>query len=128
MRPLPPRSNRLNGVDYNFNPLKPKSKGAWSCDPYFETQKLSLERAVPGIASGVIADNLPPRFDIKGNLVTMEEDTSYPPDQPKYRNVFIDISTTFTMFVAIYFPSCTGKDIASIRFSIFYFLNRVFFI
>lgn len=61
-----------------------------------------------GIASGVIQDNLPPRFNFKGNLVTMEEDSTYPPDQPKYRNVFVDITTTFTMFVAIYFPSCTG--------------------
>lgn len=77
-------------------------------DPYFETYPLKLERAVPGIASGVIKDNLPPRFDYKGNLVTMDDDTSYPPDQPKHRNVFVDITTTFTMFVAIYFPSCTG--------------------
>jgi len=103
-----PRSNRISGVNYNFNPLKPKSKGSWSCDPYFENFELKLQRAVPGIASGVIQENLPPRFDYKGNLVTMDEDTSYPPDQPKYRNVFVDITTTFTMFVAIYFPSCTG--------------------
>ena len=106
--PVPRGSSKISGVNYNFNPLKPKSKGEWSCDPYFETYPLRLERAVPGIASGVIHENLPPRFNYKGHLVTMDEDSAYSPDQPKYRNVLVDISTTFTFFVAIYFPSCTG--------------------
>jgi len=108
-RNLPSQSrNKLAGVNYNYNPLNPKSKGAWACDPYFETHDLTLQRSVPGIASGVIKDNLPLRFNTKGNIVTLDEDSSYPPDAPKYRNIFVDITTTFTNFVAVYFPSCTG--------------------
>ena len=94
----PRGSAKISGVNYNFNPLKPKSKGEWSCDPYFETYPLRLERAVPGIASGVIHQNLPPRFNYKGNLVTMDDDSTYSPELPKYRNVLVDITTTFVSF------------------------------
>ena len=92
----------------NFNPMRPASAGQWKCDRYFETNERHLEQAVPGIASGIIKQNLPTRFNARGNLVTLNADSSYDPSQPKYANIFVDISTSFTFFVAVYFPSCTG--------------------
>lgn len=92
----------------NFNPLRPEAVGRWTCDPYFEQNELHLERAVPGISSGIIKQNLPIRFKGKGELITLSEDSSYDPNAPKYGNIFVDITTSFTFFVAVYFPSCTG--------------------
>jgi hypothetical protein len=93
---------------YNFNPLRPGSSGQWNCDPYFVAKEIRYERAVPGIASGIIKQNLPTRFAAKNELVSLDEDITYDSSKPKYSNVFIDITTSFTFFVAVYFPSCTG--------------------
>uniref|UniRef100_T1KKM7 SLC12A transporter C-terminal domain-containing protein n=2 Tax=Tetranychus urticae TaxID=32264 RepID=T1KKM7_TETUR len=80
----------------------------WDCDPYFKNHEVKLARSVPGIASGVIKENLALRFREKGDVVTMDPDARYPPELPPYSNIFVDLTTSFTFFVAVYFPSCTG--------------------
>jgi len=46
----------------------------WDCDSYFNNHQTRLVRAVPGIASGVIKDNIQIRFSPKGSLITADED------------------------------------------------------
>lgn len=46
-------------------------------------------------------------FREKGKIISYG-DGDYDPNAPKYANIMVDITTSFTMFVAIYFPSCTG--------------------
>lgn len=46
----------------------------WDCDPYFKNHQVRQMKSVPGIASGVIMENLAVRFREKGNIVTLDED------------------------------------------------------
>ncbi|RWS05065.1 solute carrier family 12 member 4-like protein, partial [Dinothrombium tinctorium] len=80
----------------------------WECDRYYRDNNATLERAVPGIKSGIFSQNIKPRFYEKDDIITLEDDPTYDKSLKKYRYIFIDISTSFTFFVAIYFPSCTG--------------------
>ncbi|RWS22543.1 solute carrier family 12 member 4-like protein, partial [Leptotrombidium deliense] len=99
----------------------------WECDEYYKNHEPKMERAVPGIYSGILSQNIKPRFYEKDDIITLDEDrklfscvclaclqslilltATYDKSSPKYTNLFIDISTSFTFFVAIYFPSCTG--------------------
>ncbi|XP_041659172.1 solute carrier family 12 member 7-like isoform X1 [Cheilinus undulatus] len=83
-----------------------------TCDPFFDTNNLTEIRAIPGLRSGVIKDNLwgdyaQAKTPIeKKSLVSVVD-----PDTPIDRNkpfVFNDIATYFTLLVGIYFPSVTG--------------------
>lgn len=101
-------SGQLTGTGYrdslgssaNYQPK-------YECDPYFLLNEAMVMRAVPGIASGVISENIEPRFREKGDLVSYG-DGLYDAGSSKYANIMVDITTSFTFFVAIYFPSCTG--------------------
>ncbi|CAG2122663.1 unnamed protein product, partial [Medioppia subpectinata] len=82
------------------------------CDPYFDANEVKHELAIPGLASGVFWDNLVPKFREKDALVSRETPSPSVGDQKdflsKLNYIFVDISTSFTVLVAIYFPSCTG--------------------
>ena len=82
-------------------------KPQYECDQYFLDNEPKIMKAIPGLASGVLAENIYPRFGVKGDLIAYNEST-YDSSKPKYANILIDITTSFTFFVAIYFPSCTG--------------------
>ena len=87
---------------------KRKSKyEGFTCDSYFLEHEPIVMRAIPGIQSGALAENTKVRFGRKGDVISYGDPT-YDASKPKYANILIDITTSFTMFVAIYFPSCTG--------------------
>lgn len=48
-----------------------------------------------------------PRFREKRNLVSYDDGINTTPSKD-YNNVFVDITTSFTILISIYFPSCTG--------------------
>jgi potassium/chloride transporter 4/5/6 len=83
------------------------------CDPFFEAHLHDIrhELAIPGLASGVFWDNLMPKFREKDALVATEVSPSMSA-QKDYLSalnyIFVDITSSFTVLVAIYFPSCTG--------------------
>ncbi|XP_075936073.1 solute carrier family 12 member 7-like isoform X1 [Anarhichas minor] len=84
--------------------------GNATCDDYFALNNLTELRAIPGLLSGVIKDNL---WGDYGPADTHIEKKSQPSVQAKDsgRNlpyVFNDIATYFTLLVGIYFPSVTG--------------------
>lgn len=92
---------------HRFCLLKDNSSANYVCDDYYEAHEPSIRKAVPGIASGVLQENIEPRFRTKGDLIDYG-DGKYDANKPRYANILVDITTSFTMFVAIYFPSCTG--------------------
>jgi potassium/chloride transporter 4/5/6 len=86
--------------------------GFKECDPFFDkhSNEIQLEKAIPGLSSGVFWDNLDPKFREKDDLVSNDsgkysESKSF---LSQFNYIFVDITTSFTVLVAIYFPSCTG--------------------
>ncbi|XP_072917689.1 solute carrier family 12 member 5-like isoform X2 [Hemitrygon akajei] len=83
-----------------------------TCDEYFEKNNLTELQGIPGVASGLITENLWANYLTKGVIVEhsqLSSVTASPQkvdlDQPY---VFTDITSYFTLLVGIYFPSVTG--------------------
>ncbi|XP_053738826.1 solute carrier family 12 member 7-like isoform X1 [Synchiropus splendidus] len=83
-----------------------------TCDEYFQQNNLTEIRAIPGLLSGVIKDNLWGDYGPAGSFIEKQNQLSVPvPVTDKDKNkpyVFNDITTYFTLLVGIYFPSVTG--------------------
>lgn len=87
-----------------------------SCDDYFTQNNVSEIQGIPGVASGVLLENLWSMYADKGAFVEKQGVPSVPvvvADDSRSRSsglpyVLSDITTYFTMLVGIYFPSVTG--------------------
>ncbi|KAJ4949607.1 hypothetical protein JOQ06_021117 [Pogonophryne albipinna] len=82
-----------------------------TCDEYFLSNNFSQIEGIPGLASGVISDNLWSTYLSKGAVVEKASLSSShvpPPASIQQPYVFADITTSFTMLVGIFFPSVTG--------------------
>lgn len=89
------------------------------CDEYFERHNTSIVKGIKGLASGVFFDNVFNSFAEQDQILAKtfkDEDvipstTTYPNGttvRNDYNQVIIDITTTFTILVGIFFPSVTG--------------------
>lgn len=82
-----------------------------SCDDYFNSNNFTELDGIPGLASGIISENLWSSYLSKGDVIEKPSVQSSPQshsasiDQPY---VFADITTSFTLLVGIFFPSVTG--------------------
>ncbi|XP_062916123.1 solute carrier family 12 member 6-like isoform X2 [Mobula hypostoma] len=82
-----------------------------SCDPYFMHNNVTPIQAIPGLASGIIVENLWSQHEEKGRIV---EKASLPSvdvhgsTSNHMPYIFTDITTSFTILVGIFFPSVTG--------------------
>ncbi|XP_047410782.1 solute carrier family 12 member 7 [Sciurus carolinensis] len=87
------------------------SPGA-SCDEYFVQNNVTEIQGIPGVASGVLLDNLWSTYSDKGAFVEKEGVPSVPVSEESRAGglpyVLTDIMTHFTMLLGIYFPSVTG--------------------
>ncbi|XP_038652745.1 solute carrier family 12 member 7-like isoform X4 [Scyliorhinus canicula] len=83
-----------------------------TCNEYFNLNNVTVIQGIPGIASGVIVDNIWSTYGSQGEMLEKEGIPSVPAsgDAPDtgLPYVFSDIATYFTMLVGIYFPSVTG--------------------
>ncbi|XP_063154800.1 solute carrier family 12 member 7 isoform X2 [Candoia aspera] len=83
-----------------------------TCDEYFWLNNVTEIQGIPGIASGVLLDNLWSIYSDKGTIVEKQDLPSVPVlDEAKDEQVYYiytDIMTYFTVLVGIYFPSVTG--------------------
>ncbi|CAK6982188.1 solute carrier family 12 member 7-like [Scomber scombrus] len=83
-----------------------------TCDEYFALNNLTEIKAIPGLLSGVIKDNLWGDYGPAGMVIEKENQPSVPAQDNdndiKMPYVFNDITTFFTLLVGIYFPSVTG--------------------
>jgi solute carrier family 12 (potassium/chloride transporter), member 4/6 len=81
-----------------------------SCDPFYTSNldQIQIQKAIPGLSSGVFWDNLHPKFRNKDELVSSDSGHYDRNMFGSFGYIFIDITTSFTILVSIYFPSCTG--------------------
>ncbi|XP_029971159.1 solute carrier family 12 member 7-like isoform X1 [Salarias fasciatus] len=83
-----------------------------TCDEYFNLNNLTEIRAIPGLLSGVIKDNLWGDYGPAGMVIEKKSQPSVSPEEPAQETddiyVLNDIATYFTLLVGIYFPSVTG--------------------
>ncbi|OWK02167.1 hypothetical protein Celaphus_00018139 [Cervus elaphus hippelaphus] len=88
------------------------SADSTSCDQYFLHNNVTEIQGIPGVASGVLLDNLWSAYADKGAFVEKKGVPSVAvPEEARARGlpyVLTDIMTYFTMLVGIYFPSVTG--------------------
>ncbi|XP_008436670.1 solute carrier family 12 member 7 isoform X4 [Poecilia reticulata] len=82
------------------------------CNEYFVNNNLTLIQGIPGLASGVISDNMWSAYGPLGMLVENKRLPSVGDIDPA-KDIYLpyvvnDISTFFTLLVGIYFPSVTG--------------------
>ncbi|XP_073462357.1 solute carrier family 12 member 5 isoform X2 [Aquarana catesbeiana] len=82
-----------------------------TCDLYFSQNNVTEVQGIPGVASGLIRENvwssyLPKDLIVeKSGMHSVPSGDSIDLDQPY---VFSDMTTYFTLLVGIYFPSVTG--------------------
>ncbi|XP_010741922.1 solute carrier family 12 member 7 isoform X3 [Larimichthys crocea] len=85
-----------------------------TCDDYFILNNLTEMKAIPGLLSGVIKDNLWGDYGPVGTFIEKKSQPSVQVQEtPTTTNtnehyVINDITTYFTLLVGIYFPSVTG--------------------
>uniref|UniRef100_A0AAQ4RI87 Solute carrier family 12 member 6 n=1 Tax=Gasterosteus aculeatus aculeatus TaxID=481459 RepID=A0AAQ4RI87_GASAC len=82
-----------------------------SCDEYFLSNNFSRINAIPGLASGIISENLWSSYLSRGDVVEKRSLSSSRDAQPasiEQPYVFADVTTSFTLLVGIFFPSVTG--------------------
>ncbi|GFY59242.1 solute carrier family 12 member 6 [Trichonephila inaurata madagascariensis] len=82
----------------------------YQCDPYFDSHEAELRQAIPGLSSGIFWENIVVRFRDKGDIIDLSDDPEQyqPRGRNTYNQILVDIATSFTLLVGIFFPSCTG--------------------
>uniref|UniRef100_A0A8C2X1B6 Solute carrier family 12 member 5b n=1 Tax=Cyclopterus lumpus TaxID=8103 RepID=A0A8C2X1B6_CYCLU len=83
-----------------------------TCDEYFADNDVTEIQGIPGVTSGILAENLFGNYLEKGMFlekrgVASEVNADAPPTNSN-RYVLSDITSFFTLLVGIYFPSVTG--------------------
>ncbi|XP_049922382.1 solute carrier family 12 member 6-like [Epinephelus moara] len=82
-----------------------------TCDDYFNSNNFTEIEGIPGMASGIISENLWSLYPSKGDVVEKSSLSSSHDAHPATTQrpyVFADITTSFTLLVGIFFPSVTG--------------------
>ncbi|CAG11794.1 unnamed protein product, partial [Tetraodon nigroviridis] len=83
-----------------------------TCDKYFIENNVTEIQGIPGVTSGILAENLFGTYYEKGDLIAKKDVPSVEEqDDPltsANRYVLADITSFFTLLVGIYFPSVTG--------------------
>ncbi|XP_036418847.1 solute carrier family 12 member 7-like isoform X2 [Colossoma macropomum] len=83
-----------------------------TCDQYFTLNNVTEIKAIPGLLSGVISENLWGDYGPSERLIEKNQSSEATlenfEDIKKKPYVFSDIVTFFTLMVGIYFPSVTG--------------------
>ncbi|XP_066247243.1 solute carrier family 12 member 6 isoform X1 [Euwallacea similis] len=80
------------------------------CFDYWQKNNLTVERGIKGLSSGVFFDNIHNSFLTEGQFIAKG---NHPVDADNvggnaYSQVMVDITTTFTILIGIFFPSVTG--------------------
>ncbi|XP_067250071.1 solute carrier family 12 member 5b isoform X1 [Chanodichthys erythropterus] len=83
-----------------------------TCDDYFINNNVSQIQGIPGVTSGILAENLFSMFAEKNSFIEKRGISAVlDPEAPltnTNRYVLADITSFFTLLVGIYFPSVTG--------------------
>ncbi|XP_063225978.1 solute carrier family 12 member 4 isoform X2 [Bacillus rossius redtenbacheri] len=81
-----------------------------TCEPYFEANNVTIVRGIKGLSSGVFLENIYDSFFEEGQFIAKSKDPDEmePMDRPTYNQILVDLTTTFTILIGIFFPSVTG--------------------
>uniref|UniRef100_A0A8C1MMH1 Solute carrier family 12 member 5b n=1 Tax=Cyprinus carpio TaxID=7962 RepID=A0A8C1MMH1_CYPCA len=83
-----------------------------TCDEYFTSNNVSQIQGIPGITSGILAENLFSTFMEKNSILEKRGVPAVLDPEATVTNtnryVMADITSFFTLLVGIYFPSVTG--------------------
>lgn len=83
-----------------------------TCDPYFAANQLTVEQGIPGLGDEIIKNNSINSYMTQGEPIMSSAltDTPVAPYDETGRETWIlaDITTSFTVLLAIFFPSVTG--------------------
>uniref|UniRef100_A0A8C4Z0S6 Solute carrier family 12 member 6 n=1 Tax=Gadus morhua TaxID=8049 RepID=A0A8C4Z0S6_GADMO len=82
-----------------------------TCDDFFTHSKFTTIQGIPGLASGIITENLWSTYLTRGDVLEKPSLPSTHVSAPATNQrpyVFADITTSFTLLVGIFFPSVTG--------------------
>ncbi|XP_077976194.1 solute carrier family 12 member 4-like isoform X2 [Styela clava] len=101
----------VNGTEVNSTDVSPTTP-IITCDSYYAQNQLRTIQGIPGLAGGVITENSVNHYMDNGDILTSSSLDEVPvaPYEPKGTETWIvaDITTTFTILLAIFFPSVTG--------------------
>ncbi|XP_043515208.1 solute carrier family 12 member 4 isoform X2 [Frieseomelitta varia] len=80
------------------------------CDPYYLENNVTIKNGIRGLASGVFLENIWDSFQEEGQLIAFGSD---PKDvdlmaPSSFNQIQVDLTTTFTILIGIFFPSVTG--------------------
>lgn len=88
------------------------------CDTYFEENHVGMTQGIKGLMSNAFYENLFNKYRDNGDAMSnssLETEYSMGGGQ-KYGYILVDIYTSFTILVGIFFPSCTGERICDSTF------------
>ncbi|XP_014228975.1 solute carrier family 12 member 4 isoform X3 [Trichogramma pretiosum] len=80
------------------------------CNPYYLTHNVTVRNGIRGLASGVFVENLLGSFQEEGMYIasgSKPEDIDHMGGSP-FNQIQVDLTTTFTILIGIFFPSVTG--------------------
>ncbi|CAH1121202.1 unnamed protein product [Ceutorhynchus assimilis] len=104
----------LDSVEYctknNTLPLYKQFCPNNTCDSYWSSHDLTLDKGIKGLASGVFFENIHHSFLEQGQFLAkgnLPEDVENLASQ-NYAQIVNDITTSFTILIGIFFPSVTG--------------------
>ncbi|RUS75820.1 hypothetical protein EGW08_016412, partial [Elysia chlorotica] len=97
----------VSGKLYQAYCSKSNDSSGWNCDEYFATHEAKLLPAVPGFRLSRISDAWNNYYSEEGTIPGTEDEAD------KVRDIYNDITTSFILLIAIYFPSITGVESGS---------------
>uniref|UniRef100_A0A8D8RU17 Solute carrier family 12 member 6 n=1 Tax=Cacopsylla melanoneura TaxID=428564 RepID=A0A8D8RU17_9HEMI len=80
------------------------------CDAYYFSHNTSIVQGIKGLKSGVFFENIWNSFMYTGQYIAKTKDPVEvdPLNKPTYNQIMVDMTTSFTLLIGIFFPSVTG--------------------
>ncbi|XP_076449230.1 solute carrier family 12 member 4-like [Babylonia areolata] len=95
--------NRTGPIYHHYCSLINTTTMEYKCDEYFDTHETALLKGIPGLGSGIFVNNTVNRYSEANSVVGTDEKGNSDRGE-----IIADITTSFMVLLAIYFPSCTG--------------------
>ena len=97
-----------NATDIEFQNMT--SEWDYKCDEYFTESNITYRRGIKGIASGTFSEAMWNTYHEGGDVVSdSTEESEYNLGGKSTHNyIIVDIYTSFTIIIGIFFPSVTG--------------------
>ncbi|KAK2580350.1 hypothetical protein KPH14_001246 [Odynerus spinipes] len=80
------------------------------CDPYYADNNVTIINGIRGLASGVFLENIWDSFQEEGQLIAYGDNPKDTDNMAgnSFNQIQVDLTTSFTTLIGIFFPSVTG--------------------